>query len=691
MNFIKKFLSLFIVAALILSSAGCLIDNKNPDSSPEALLPQDMTAVLAIDHSNEGQAKLFQEVFSRIPFLGLVEEAMKDFEYKELLNSPWKIVAGVRLPKDEAQLKKLIEDPNFEPGKNGFDIYVVGKFAQPELVKAFLDKRVTDDPTNFEFVGTEEDPIWKLKEAGGSIMIIRRGDLYFMAFTSEQRAEILKRMEEGGGFSESGNYQKNIKMLGDNLGYFYGDLTMLGGLLVDLMGEEGGNLDLEALQAIGSVWGSLAVDKNGLKFISKIYFGDDKDLVNRFYPEGKVSLIEKVPAEGVILYSENPNLGLYLESFFKALATGLQANSFGNQMDEGIEYGELILEEDSAGLFVDPVSREKGYQSVSVLDSPAAVVSDKLLGETPEAEFDVDSLLKSEDLYGDLLNQVGAIAGLSGEEVREIFDNPFAFAISDSGSYLPAITLYIQLEEGSIENAKTLVSGAAIYVDMVIEELNNELKKNKLDGIIKKEVKLVEGATLQRVYADIASLPEDSKAGFSAMLGVDVSTLKVEVYYGVLSDGVFVFALYPDFVDVYGKSPISEADYYKEMRASFGDIYGRSAMFFRMEPLLKMVDVYFELAKTMMGLDPDLDKDVLLEYELYTKIASTLSYIFTSDVKDVDGLKTAVSVKIQAVELSPELLQKREAIELEKKSAQEAMMKLYEEADGATMDSGLIQ
>jgi len=693
-----------LVAMLI---SGCVFGGGTKVAIPESTMPQEMSVVFAIDHSNPEQVALFKQIISRVPSLGLWEEVVSQmdsspspFKYtenKELIESSWKLVLGVKLPADPEKLKQLMTGSNVNLGSGGIEIYVAGKFAMPDKVRFLLDEIVKADPDLIEFVGDEKNQVWRAKQGTGNVLIVRVEDVYFMATSTAQKDEILKRVEEGTGFDKNEYYQEKMKLGGDkDLGYLYLDMSLMNNVYKNLaeMGQD--TIPIEALGMMKGLLAIFSVENDGFNFVSKISFGEDKALIEKYYPDYKVSLIDKIPAKGVIVYEEMPSLGLYLEGFFKAAATLLQSNSFGNPLDTGMAYDGLTTDElttegvdsENAPVNVKPVSRDKGYKSEPIIDNPEATVpvDEPIVEPVVEPTISVDSILASDDLYGATLEQVGAIAELTGEDLKKILDNSYAFVISDIGGYLPTVSFYLQVDKDSVDNARKLAGGVSTYMDLVIIGLNEELKANNLDEIIKKEVKMVEGATLQKVYVDWTAIPEARVSELSEQFGINVLTLKIELYYGVLNDGVFVVALYPDFIDVYGKEVLSESDYYKEMRARAGEAYGRSVAFFRMSPVLELVDRYFQLVKKAGIVSEEYDQDLMLNYELYTKIASSFDYIFVSDVKDSDGVRNSVSVKIKEVQLSPELLQKREALEIEKKNAQDAMMKMYQEVDG-----GLIQ
>ncbi|MFA7685624.1 MAG: hypothetical protein WCX95_02395 [Candidatus Gracilibacteria bacterium] len=691
----KKFkLSLFfgLGVLMVMIFSGCDLGGVPVAVTPEGTMPQDLSVAIAFDHSNLEQVALFKEIIGRVPSLGLWEQIVKEldvapaaFTYtanKELVESGWKIVLGMKFPSDPAKMEKLMTSSNFNLGSDGLEVYVAGKFAEPDKVQTLLNEIIKDEIQKTE-INDSKYPIWRMKQGNGTIMIVRRDDVYFMASSVAQKDEILKRIDEGTGFDKSADYQKNLKLLGEkNLGYLYLDMKLVGGVYKNSLGlESEGIASMDVLDVMKGVWAVFSVENSGPKFVSKIFFSGDKAIIDKYYPDYKVSLVDKVPAKGVFLYEEMPSLGFYLEGVSGAVSNLVKASSLDISLNEGIVEDGLTLEGvDSEDVSIKTVSREKGYKSapVSVKPVTSVVVEEPVVAEK--------SILTSDDLYGAVLEQAGLISGLTVDDLKKILDNPYAFVVSDVGGYIPAVVLYLQVDKDSVENVKKLVAGSSMYMDEVIVGLNTELKKNNLDGIVKKEVKIVDGATLQKVYIDWTALPAPKVKELSDQLGVDILTVKVEFYYGVLNDGVFVFALYPDFINDYGKEVVSSADYYKEMRASAGEVYGRSVVFFRTSPVLELVDRYFQLAKKMGMISEEYDQDEMLDYELYTKIVSAFDYVFVSDVKDSDGARSSVSLKIKEVTLSPELLKKREALEAEKKAADDAVVKMYQDATAGRDD-----
>lgn len=692
-----------IVLALFFSAvagaAGYKILSVAAEVTPEAVMPQDMSIVISIDHSDPDQVKLLNEIIARVPSLGLMDELISEYddsapspfkysENKALIDGGWQFVFGVKLPGDSGKLMELLDSPDITLDSSGIEIYAVAKFSDPDRIQLLLNEIAKESNGDMQFIGNETNILWRIKQGKGNVLIVRHQDVYFMVSSLAQRATVLQRIKDGTGFDQSPDYQANMKLLGEkNLGYVFVNGELVVDAWKDLLASIQVGMPTEMMDIIADIWGVALVDGSGFKVVSKVYFGGDQSLWAKYYPAYELSLIKKIPSQGVFVYAEMPSLGFYLEEFFKGVAAGFGSSSIGGLIggntvsdydyydydyDDSYEYDDIYLtdESDLASDSNERVSREKAGTALGVADNPANLIEAE--------ESSLESTLVKTSLYEEILDQLAVLSGLTKDDIRKIFDNPYAISISDISGYVPAISFYVQLDSLSVENAKKLVASAATYVDQILAELDGELKYEGLDGIIKKEVVEMSGAAMQKIFVDWSSLSADKLTELNNEAGMDVSTVKLEIYYGVLSDGMFVFALYPNFADAYGQESIADAGYYKEMISSVAGVYGRSVSFFRMSPVLDLAGRYFELMK-IVGAISATDTETELYYEMYGAVASAFKYLFASEIKDSDGVRSSTSLKIDKVEFSPELTQKIEAQKAEQAAAREAERKAYEE------------
>jgi len=711
----KKILIAFIVVLFVgaVSFAGYRILTVTKEIEPEALLPQDMSLVISIDHSDPDQVELMKDIISRVPSFGIFDDVLGMFgstisspftyeENKELIEGSWKVVLGIKLPADSAKIDELLQSPNLTLDSGGIDIYFAIKTDEPDRIKVLLDDLTGRSDGGMVFVGTEEDPVWEIKQETGSILISKYGNIYYSTTTSAQKDAILKRIDMQEGFDQSPGYKANMTLLGEeNLGYLFVDGKLMLDVWKKLLSSVYEQFPMEVTDVIGNIWCVVSADEQGIKAKSKVYLVGDENLINKYYPTYKLGLIKKVPSKGVFVYMEMPSLGVYLDGFLKGMTASFSGASVNDLADSSMasvfsvdedpldetllgDEGFLIDELSEPAGYIEKISREKGYKSTPVIDEVFENISVAAPESKEEAPMVVDSgeeedVMVVEDLYGTLLEQLSSISGLSEDDVSGILDNPYAFSMSDVDGYIPTMSFYLELNLDVVENAKKLVTSLATYIDQVLAELNAKLagSDSQLAGIIKKEVKIVDGAGIQRVYVDLASLPQDKILALNAQAGIDVAVVKVELYYGILNDGTFVFAFYPDFVDEYGKDPISDAGYYKEMVSEAGDFYGRTVNFVRTDPILKIAERYFNLWEKVSGMGED--SDIFFTYEMYTKLLSAFKYMFSSDSRDGDGVINGVTLEIEKVEISPKLKERIEADKLAKKQALEAQQKAFEE------------
>ena len=77
----KKILIAFIVVLFVgaVSFAGYRILTVTKEIEPEALLPQDMSLVISIDHSDPDQVELMKDIISRVPSFGIFDDVLGMF------------------------------------------------------------------------------------------------------------------------------------------------------------------------------------------------------------------------------------------------------------------------------------------------------------------------------------------------------------------------------------------------------------------------------------------------------------------------------------------------------------------------------------------------------------------------------------------------------------------------------------
>lgn len=693
------------------------------DVSADALLPADVSMALVVDHSNPEQLKNLQGIMAMIPNIGVMEGLVADFNknatpgftyetFQPILDGNWKIALGMKLPEDKSKIMNLMgsgNGPDF--AASGIEVYAVLKTDQADKVQDLLNTLATQG--KLEYAGTDKSPLWNVKEDTATPdqkapMIVRYGNVYFLAMSEQQKQDILTRIDDENGFDKSEKLTKNLELLGPrNLGYLYVDGKAVIGLVKGLAGFGGLSLPTEMADALGDVFLTVSADASGIRLASKTYMAAAKEIMDKYYPDYQLSLVNKVPGEGMILYVEKPAFGIYMESFLKGLSSGAKAASGPLEMlltsttpvDVAVDENVNASADVGAGATVPvvpvkKVSRERGHKSildsgptVPKVETPVVdektVVEDTTTDPKTSAKAVLDQVVQGSDLYGMLMDNLASVSGLTADDIKAIFAGPYAFAVSDPGGLVPAIAFYLKVDQAAVENAKTLVSSGATYVDQIISELDKQLRKTGMSGVIKKEVKVLDGAALQRVYLDWTKVPAPMIEQYNKMIGSDVSKVKVEFYYGVTNDGVFVFALYPDFADKYAKDVLADTGFYKEGVTSAGTVYGYSVGMFRVSPLLDLAQRYLGIVKNAMLIDDA----IAVQYEKITTAISSFKYVFESNSKEADGMRNGAYFKFEKAEFSQELQQKIQAQKESEANAQNALNKAQgqkEDLYGAT-------
>jgi hypothetical protein len=246
-----------------------------------------------------------------------------------------------------------------------------------------------------------------------------------------------------------------------------------------------------------------------------------------------------------------------------------------------------------------------------------------------------------------LKNYIGSFI----KKVKFILDSPHAISISDKDNYVPAIALYFQLKDEDLDKAKSLLVDFDGYVDQVIMEVNKVIPA--IEGQpspFKKDLVVVNGGALHKVYMDWAAVPQELITEWSTKSEINVTSVKNEFYYGLMGDNVFVVAWYPDFPDSYGKDVISQNVVYQEAFKQIGGGFDRSVLYMDTKSLLGFADKFMKMAVTM-NTEEGMAKDIALGYvKLAEKVIGTVKYyIATSGYKE--GQLSAESfVKVEKLE-----------------------------------------
>ncbi|MDP2643033.1 MAG: hypothetical protein Q8P62_04280 [Candidatus Peregrinibacteria bacterium] len=392
------------------------------------------------------------------------------------------------------------------------------------------------------------------------------GGLFVFGNTQAEVDGALGRLKDGTGFDSNENFKNASKNSKGNLGYIYLETGEgLKKFLGSLGADEKAIADAEErMKVIKNMYAEIVAKEDGFGFEGFGNLVEDKDIVTKNLPYSgkKLSLFNKVPLESPIFYWEMPEIGQYIGNFLAGFKMGLQ----GGTSDE-------------------PLDVQKGYD--------------------------------------DFLAFVSEFAGVSKDEVIGILGSPFALAVGDSGEKYPTISFYFDVDEKYTGAAKKITASFDLYVDAIIGEFEGMIGA---EGALKKDVNVVKGGGLNKLYVDFNAIPEEMFAGFNLIPGFDVKKMKIEIYYGLTGDNVFVVSLYPEFNKVYGENIVGKDKDVAEVLEKIGKdpFY---AIFFSPEKLINFVETnYYKTAKDYGVLSGDYDK----YYGLVKDTMQILKYFVSS-------------------------------------------------------------
>lgn len=583
MNIFRKFGAVAFFLIAIFAFAACKADISE-NISIETVFPENSSGVFVLDHSDGDQIEKLEDLKSQFPeidawekVIGFVDEEFsdKDISYekdlKPIFEDEWQFGFSVTVPENFGEV---------EEGEPAVDLGLLfaGKFSEAdevqELMETLMKRKVYiyKEDGDFQYWTKEDDKFY----------MARYGELIFVTNTEENRAAAVARITAGSG----GFVPDKTKIAEAGLGYmfvsgkvlfeaydkFFGELYSYVGVDEELKNQ---------FSALGDIYGTFAADKDGISIDSSVDVdeeaGDISGIVRN--TDYRINFPEKVNGKGVFFYSEQSSLALYLKSFVNSFMSGFNAAK-------------------------DPLIFAEGEGAIETV---------------------------SRDYYAEFLASLEGLTGASGEELEGLFEAPVAVALSDSGGFIPTFSFYFQFDPEQAEIAKKLTQALDIYMDKVIAEFDALMvDAGVATGALKKDLELVNGGGLHRLYLDWNALPEETLAQANLIPGLNLTEQKIEVYYGVTGDDVFVLSLYPDFPESYGVDVLAYDANFKE---AFEKVDGQHSAYqldyFATAPLFDIADRYLEALKAS-GFLP-LSGEDLANYELYGKqLVGTFRYFVDS-------------------------------------------------------------
>lgn len=544
---------------------------------PETVLPEDTFFAFAVDLTDDGQRRILKNLFKKFPKFEFSDEAEESFfddvaplekeirkSLMKVLGGEWKLVVGLQ-HKEVEEVATPALPSGFVEAENGvgdgyggfkvsgatnlaaatgtldddFDLVVFMSLKSDKIRKVvdMLDSAyASKGPEAYEKGKIDDVDFWYNKD--GDYKIYRFGDTIFSASDKDSDADMIARVKSGQGFNKNVKFSvKKQASAYPNLGFVYFDAEKGKDYVSDIAKESGfyrmGNLVNDAFLT------AVAVD-SGVRF-----FGES-GLSEKEY---SLNLIEKVPGEGMIWYSEQADFSEVITGVFAGFATG--------------------------------------YVPVSGLDDPKA---------------QLPGVYKSyEDVLQDLEE---TFDGVKASDLDKVFKSPFAVGFSYPGGFLPALGLYIQLNEENVKAADKLVTALGNYANEVVADFDEFAVKQgvpEVKGVMTQGVTAVQGGAARKVFLDWKKMPQDLMSSLSMLKGVNMDEVKLEFYYGVTGDNVLFVVFYPDFDKVYGTESLLQNPLFKMAQK---DITGGGFMidFVTLSPLADMVAKYFAVAKPLLAL-----------------------------------------------------------------------------------------
>lgn len=241
-------------------------------------------------------------------------------------------------------------------------------------------------------------------------------------------------------------------------------------------------------------------------------------------------------------------------------------------------------------------------------------------------------------IYSGLLDSFASWSGLEEEQIKGLFDAPMAVVMSDVEMLYPGISVYLDIEKDSEEDAKIFLNAMDGFMDDVIKEFDLAMEGSGYEGLglLKREVEIESGVPMRKVYADLSVIPKETLNGISLYApGIDFDNLKVEFYYGVDQNGMLVFALYPGFNDLDLSDVLGENERMKGalQKLNLSDVNGVS--FTDFGPIFAIADRYVEMAKKSQFVTPEQVADIERIYGAVKNTLLTLDYSVSA--RQVDG------------------------------------------------------
>lgn len=611
-KFIFSTVSLFVLLTLSACGKSAMLDEVNVESA----LPQENSVVFMFDYESENQVQALKDLFGQLPETGLGQVFIEGFNSETdseeqsfentmgpLLAQPWSLAASVNVNGD---LDSVADLENLQP--EDAEVLIALKVEDPDsfekMIEAFAGEELT---------GEEREGVMYYDSAEGEEIRVARYDDLFIGSNTEGGVEAaVERINNGNGLDKNEDFKAKLRALHDGyFSYFYVDSALFGGLLSDLYAQMGNaSLFADSFSVMGDSYAVIYADKEGIGFRSSMdVLGDERDLAGLLPGvDREVSLVEKVNGTGMIMYFEQAGMGTAFGSVIDYYANLFGYGYSGTTYNIDVYDPYEVTPTDSEASFelFDSSVLETNIFGASVIEKPTfeeeegeGVAVDGSMISRPDDSVIDEGAFQTKSLYAEILDAVATFANISVDDLEEILNSPLAMAFADNGSFLPTFTIYLEIDEDFTAQAKQLAGAFDNWMSQFTTEFEDSLLSGigvPIEGALKKDVVLVNGGGVHRIYLDWSALPQEALEGV-ALPGLELEDLALELYYGLTGDNIFVIGFEPDFAQNFGKNVLAKNERYQEALIKVEGSYGYTVSYFDVQALAGLVDRYVELAR----------------------------------------------------------------------------------------------
>jgi hypothetical protein len=321
-------------------------------------------------------------------------------------------------------------------------------------------------------------------------------------------------------------------------------------------------------------------------------------------------------------------------AYVNGSVTSLMANSLAENAGQGpfSEYlgslGEVYasIESDSEGFITSSIVKitdsnnrflQKYIDAVPVFVNKVPAKGIIAYMEDPDLSLILETFAEmAGESYENLLTEIGSSLGVTVDDVGNFLSSPFAFSLSETGSFMPSIALYLELGSGEDSTAEILLNLLDQGVDQLVESTGGELR------VVKSQTT----SGLTKIAVDIDALPTTNKS--DEKLKALLKESGVEFYYGILDD-TMIIAFYPNFEEYYEINPLSKDTTYKTAVEKLNGVYGGKLSYVNITNTVKLIKYFIDLSADESGnsLLGEIPEDALSTIE---DVAGMFKYVIGS-------------------------------------------------------------